>query len=71
MSSAHIPVWWCFFYYIKNIREAQEGGYIYINLCLIHVVWQKQMQHCKSTNLKLEIKKNINPLKIYFIDRKL
>ena len=32
MSSAHIPVWWCFFYYIKSIREAQEGGDIYTHM---------------------------------------
>ena len=32
--------------------KAQEGMDMYVHLLLIHVVWQKQTQHCKATILQ-------------------
>ena len=41
-------------------REAQEGGGIYVDLQLIHiVVWQKPTQHCKAIILRLKILKDL------------
>ena len=41
-------------------KEVQDGGDIYVDLQLIHiVVWQKPTQHCKAIILQLKILKDL------------